>query len=137
MPDRKDAQSAQGWSHATGEPATSLTTANQAVIISYSQRSTGPGPGPCHWRNAGPMLLADDTQAVAVTADRCSSRYPQLRSASIGPVRARVSSAIASMPLLASHGSAEKPGQPIHGRCFVCDRDFSGERSTGAFRPGG
>ncbi len=42
-------------------PATTLTTANQAVIISYSQRSTGPGPGPCHWRNAGPMLLADDT----------------------------------------------------------------------------
>jgi hypothetical protein len=42
-------------------PATTLTTANQAVIISYSQRSTGPGPGPCHRRNAGPMLLADDS----------------------------------------------------------------------------
>jgi hypothetical protein len=42
-------------------PATSLTTANQAAIINYSQRSTGPGPGPCHWRNAGPMLLADDS----------------------------------------------------------------------------
>ena len=41
-------------------PATSLTTANQAAIISYSQRSTRPGPGPCHRRNAGPMLLADD-----------------------------------------------------------------------------
>ena len=42
-------------------PATSLTTAHQAVIISYSHRSTGPGPVPCHWRNAGPMLLADDS----------------------------------------------------------------------------
>src|SRR6516225_5683723 len=31
-------------------------------------------------------------QAVAVTADRCSSRYPQLRSGSVGTARARLSS---------------------------------------------
>jgi hypothetical protein len=31
-------------------------------------------------------------QAVAVTADRCSSQYPQLRSGSVGTVRARLSS---------------------------------------------
>jgi hypothetical protein len=24
----------------------------------------GPGPVPCHWRNAGPMLLADDTAST-------------------------------------------------------------------------
>jgi hypothetical protein len=56
-------------------PATSLTTANQAAIINYSQRSTGPGPGPCHWRNAGPMLLADDIWASsAPPSDRPQSR---------------------------------------------------------------
>jgi len=31
-------------------------------------------------------------QAVAVTADRCSSQYPQLRSGSVGTTRARLSS---------------------------------------------
>ena len=56
-------------------PATSLTTANQAVIISYSQRSTGPGPGPCHRRNAGPMLLADDSHPGRPPLLRISRRH--------------------------------------------------------------
>src|SRR5215469_2439506 len=62
-------KTAPRWSHATGETAPRLTPASQAAIISYSHRRTGPGPVPCHWRNGGPMLLADDTAEVRRAKD--------------------------------------------------------------------
>jgi hypothetical protein len=49
------------------KPATGLTTTAQAIIISYGYRRTRPGPVPSHWRNAGPMLLADDNRSPAST----------------------------------------------------------------------
>src|SRR5215471_14015399 len=61
VPDREDAPpQTPRWSHATGEPATRLTTTKPGRNHQLQPTLNRARPVPSHWRNAGPMLLADD-----------------------------------------------------------------------------